>query len=433
VSNSAFEAGVAVRDITPAPGLPLWGYARRVGHSTGTLDPLHAKALVLRAGADTVALVSLDLGRVPLRASRERIRQRAAAAGVTRVILTATHTHHAPTMELPDAAHTRLIEDRIGEVVEEAARSLRPAKIGVGRTQFDIAHNRRLIRDGRCLMLWRNEERMPTSPRDPEAGVVRIDATDGAPLAVLVNFACHPVVMGPNNLDYSADYPGELCRIVKEQTGAECLFLQGACGDVNPYLDKTPLEDGAVEAMRAVGRECAEAVLAVLSNIETTVPAQPSLKLSEKDIPVGMRWDLRDPEVQQFFRRQYGRMLDIYLEEMRGDLEVPLAVLLVNNTLALAFVPGEFFTRHQLALKENSPVPDTFLCGYANDFHLYFPPVRDAALGGYGGSVATYVGLGAAETLLTQACIEVGRLSGQLRPQPIPEDFQLVDYDPNEA
>lgn len=431
--GSAFEAGVARQDITPEPGVPMWGYSDREGPATGTLDPLYARTVVFRTPEDSIALVTLDLGRVPAREACDRIRDRVAKAGVGRVIFTASHTHQGPVLEFDDAPHAQMIEQRIGDCIEAAAKSLRPARIGVGRTEFDVSHNRRFIKDGKCYMLWRNEERMPTSPLDREAGLIRIDGEDGKPIAVLVNFACHPVVLGPSNLQYSADYVGEMARTVSEQTGAECLFLQGGCGDINPYLDKTPIDQGGVEAMRSVGRACGEAVLAALPAIKTAAPETPSLAYAEKDVTVGTRWDLTEPAVQKFFRDRYGSLFDRYLKDLKPDLAVPLAVLVLNGSLALACMPGEMFVQYQLELKKNSPVANTFLCGYANDFHLYFPTVRDAAIGGYGGSTATYVGIGAGDKLVTEAEIEIGKLAGKLRPSPTPEDFQVVDYPPKPA
>jgi len=432
-TGGTFEAGVAVRDITPEPGVSMWGYSDRSGPATGTLDPLHARALVIRAGGEAVAVVTLDLGRVPMKAPSARIRERAKAAGVANVFMAASHTHHAPMMEAEDAPYAKRIEQLIGDAVEEAAGKLQPARIGVGRAQIDVAHNRRLVKDGKVYMLWRNEERRPTSPVDKEAGIIRVDTADGKPLAVMVNFACHPVVMGPSNLQYSADYVGEMAKLVKEKTGAECLFLQGGCGDINPYLDKTPIDEGGVESMRGTGRACAEAVLGVFEKIETAAPAQPSVKYAMKPVTVGTRWDLNDPEVQQVFKSMYGQLFDKYLADLKGDLAVPLAVLVLNDNLALAGMPGELFVQYQLDLKEDSPIRDTFLCGYASDFHLYFPTVRDAALGGYGGTVATYVGLGAGDKLVTEACIEIGRLAGRLHAVPRPEDFNLVDYEAGQA
>jgi len=423
-----FLVGVSTRDITPEPGLALWGYSDRKSNATGTLDPLFARAMVCRAADKTVALVTLDLGRVPAPAVCDRIRARAKGAGVDYVFMAASHTHHAPAMEAEDAPHVKAMEKSIGDIIEDAVKKLQPARIGVGRAQFDIAHNRRkLLDDGRCLMMWRNEEKVPTEPVDKEAGIIKITTADGKSLAVIVNFACHPVVMGPSNCQYSADYVGEMARIIKEQVGGECLFLQGACGNINPYLDKTPLDKGGVESMRSVGRTCAEAVLAALKGIEAAAPAKPSVVFDEKKVAVGTRWDLTNPANQEVLRKAYGPRFDTYLKSIEPNLPVALSVVVLNGDVALVGMPGEIFVQYQLALKAGSPVRNTFLCGYANGFYGYFPTVRDAAAGGYGGTVATYVGLGAGDRLLSEAEISVGMLTGTLRPLCAPTDFVLLE------
>lgn len=428
---SAFMAAVAIVDITPEPGAPLWGYSERTGVATGTLDPLYAKAIVFRAGGKTCALVSLDLGRVPLADACERIRQRAQRAGVDYVFLAATHTHHAPVMELRDAPYVAAIESRIGDCIEEAVRKLQPARIGIGRTEIDVAHNRRkILKDGRCFMIWRNEDRIPTEPVDKEAAIIKLTAADGAPVATLVHFACHPVVMGQSNCRYSADYVGEMARIVKETTGAECVFFQGACGNINPYLDKTPIEQGGLKAMRSVGRECAKQVLDVLQKIEARTPQKPMITFVEKPVTVGMRWDLNDPPSLEALRSVSGPMYNVYIGSATTDLATPLGVVVLNGDLAFVGMPGEIFVQYQLALKAGSPLRNTFLCGYANGYYAYFPTVRDAAAGGYGGTMTTYVGLGAGDKLVVEAEIEIGRLIGRLKPTCSPEDFVLLETGP---
>lgn len=437
VNPSGLMAGVAARDITPPPNVQMWGYGDRKGPSTGTLDPLHARTLVLNVDDQAVAIATMDLGRVPRPKVLDEIRRRVKRAGVTNVIFTASHTHGGPVMEVDTAPHIRNIADKLAECIEEAASTLQPVKIGVGSVAFDVSHNRRRITpDGKCEMLWRNEKKLPTSPVDHEATIIKFEAADGKSLATVVHFACHPVVLGPDNLEYTADYVGEMCRIVKEKTGAECLFLQGGCGDINPYLDKTPRDKGGVESMHAVGKECADAVLAALPRITASGPPTASLDYSEKMVEVGTRWDFSDPKQQDVFRGVYGRIFDSYLADLKEDLAVPLSVLLINDEIALAFMPGELFTRHQLDLKMHAPLwPEAestqrhraLLVGYANDFHLYFPTVKDAAAGGYGGVAATYVGLGAGEKLVLEAQVEIGRLTKRLKDFCSPDEFKVVD------
>src|SRR4029077_16744936 len=152
---------------------------------------------------------------------------------------------------------------RMVAAIQEAARRLVPARIGTGWGQTFIGFNRRYLRlDGSVQMFWRNETKISTTfPVDPTVGVIRFDRADGSPLAILVHYSCHPVVLGPENLDYSPDYPGEMRRYVEQQLGGMAFFLQGAPGDINPYYDKTTLIEDAVALMKETGRKLgAEAV-----------------------------------------------------------------------------------------------------------------------------------------------------------------------------
>ena len=77
--------------------------ARHDSPSKGTLDPLMAKAIVIAAGSEKVALVGIDLGRGPTEAMMKKIREEIAAkAGIKHVLITGSHTHHGPVIELID-------------------------------------------------------------------------------------------------------------------------------------------------------------------------------------------------------------------------------------------------------------------------------------------------------------------------------------------
>lgn len=434
LAAAEFAAGVAATDITPGPGLITWGYGANAPKTTGVLDPLYARALVIRAGDDTAAIVTLDLGRPPLPGSVARIRKRAKALGVDHVMITASHTHQAPPMDV-DAPYTRKIEQQIGDTIEAALKGLVPAKIGVGRTTIDIAHNRRkILENGQCMMIWRNAEMLPLGPVDQEAGLISVTDAHDKPMAVLVNYACHPVVLSWDNTLYSADWVGEMARVVKEATGAECLFLQGGCGDINPYLDKTPLADGGLEAMRTVGRTAAYRVLHALNSFRAEPPAAPSIAVSERRVVVGTRWDLTDKKNERTLRAIVSDALyDKYLKNVKPDLSVPVQVMLLNGDLALVGMPGEMFVQFQLDLKTHSPLKNTFLVGYANEFHVYFPTIKDSVAKGYGAVMNTYVGVGAGHRLVTEALIDIGALMGKLSPDPTPEDFQLLEGGPRDS
>jgi len=218
----ALRAGVAKVDITPAPGLPMYGFLDRLKDnkfSTGTLDPLYARILVLQAGEKRLALVTLDLGRTFRESELVQLRQQLkASAGVSFLIVTASHTHSGPNILDKDAGgrlqgwETSAIE-KISAAVVEASGHLVEARIGAGRGEGYIGYNRRQLQpDGIVKMLWTNPGKQPTSPLDPTVFLMRVDDAEGEPLAILVNYACHPVVFGSDNLCYSSDFVGVMRR-----------------------------------------------------------------------------------------------------------------------------------------------------------------------------------------------------------------------------
>ncbi len=434
--GDALLAGVATVDITPEPGKMLWGYSNRTHAATGTLDPLMAKAVVLRAGGNSVAIVSLDLGRTPEEAVLAKVRERTKAdCGVANLFITASHTHHAPAMEAsPEKPnpYADKVGQQIAEIICTAARHLEPVRIGVGRGTADFSHNRRkFLPDGRVAMQWRNANREPTEPVDREVATIRLDRADGTLLAVLFNYACHPVVMGSDNYQYSADYVGTACATVEEQLKTKCLFLQGGCGNINPYMDKTPLDQGGVEEMRKMGRALGELLVRTARETATSRPPAASLQYEARQVPVRVRWDIHDPEVRAILSKVYGARFDNYLSKtIAGNvLQCTLTTVLIDGNLALVGMPGEIFVQFQTALKSRSPVASTFLVGYTQGYYGYFPTLRDAAAGGYGGKTATYVEPGAGERLTDEALITLYKMTGQLHDVPRPEDFKLIEYD----
>jgi neutral ceramidase len=434
VSASAdFRAGAAKVDITPEPGLTSWGYSPPPT-MTGTLDPLHAKAVVVQSGDMTAAIVTLDLGRVLLPHLLDEIRVRVAKEGVDHVMFTASHTHQAPPADV-DTDYTRKMAQQMGDCILEALKNLKPATIGVGRTTINIASNRRkILENGQCMMVWRNEGQADIGPVDHEAGIIRIDSEDGDAIAVLTNYACHPVVLSSDNTKYSADWVGEMGRVIEEATGAVSLFLQGGSGDINPYLDKTAVKNGGIEAMRSVGRTAGNAVLQALQGIPTVAPETPSVKVSTKRVEVGTRWDVSKKENQATLKQVYGDyMFDKYLSKLPADLSVPISVLMLNENLAFATMPGEPFVQYQLDLKNLSPVENTFMVAYTDEFHIYIPTIKDSAARGYGAAANTYVGVGAGDRMLTELLLDIGRLSGKISDEPTVNDFVLLEGGPEDT
>lgn len=404
----------------------MWGYSNRQSPATGTLDPLYARVLVLEAGRQSLALVDIDLGRPFGPASLQWLRN-AARQDVSFLILTATHTHSGPVIQddYPGgkpAWETAALE-KIAQAVAAARKNLTDVQIGVGYGIAFIGHNRlRLNSDGSVSWFERNLTELPTAPVDGTVSVLRIDKPDGQPLAILVNYACHPVIFGSDNLRYSADFPSVMTRTVEQAFGTKPLtfFLQGAPGDINPYFAVTPLEQDAIrmrdQAGQTLGREAAK----IAEGIHTRPDPNADLQFAEDLVNVGLRWD------RQQFRAAtiavFGATGSDPFAPKLDNIQLPVTTILINRSIAILCMPGEPFVEYQIAWRERSPVRDALFIGYANGYNGYFPTIRSATLGGYGaGNPATWVEVGAGDRMIDTGVTRINRMLGRLHE--LPEDF----------
>ena len=428
--SSRFTAGVARADITPPPGVELWGYSNRSGPATGTHDPLYARILYLDDGRNSVSIVTLDLGRSFGRPQIAYVRQRIQSTNrkSDEVMFIASHTHSGPVIDedydqVPDWEQRAL--NKIVEAINTARQQAVAARIGVGYGQVILGHNRRYIQsDGTVKMLWRNSTGQPTGVIDPSVGVIRVDDASGKPLALLVNYACHPVVFGPDNLRYSADYPGAMARTAEADwrgTGNNdpiCFFLQGAPGDINPMLDKTPLAENAEAEMHRVGETIGREVARVSRTIQTEAPVNPDIAYFSEDLSFKNRWS--QESLRRAITAAYGpNPAPRYFRYLNDPIAAPVTTVVLNKQIALVGLPGEPFVGLQLLLKQRSPLAATFMCGYTNGYIGYFPTIRDAVVGGYGANtIVTRVEVGAGERMVDRGLIHIYRALGKLKDKP---------------
>lgn len=429
--TQSFEAGVATVELTPPVGYSMWGYGDRKGVSQGIRDPLMAKALVLKSPENSLAIVTMDIGRCFDKDLLEMIDSEVKSnCGVENVMLVASHTHQGPDMEArtwPSKEHPwqDAAARKVAGVICEACDDSKPAKLGYGMGYVELGHNRRYRKpDGAVRMMWRNETRHPTGPIDPAVTMLRVDDMDGKPLALLVNYACHPVVFGPDNLLLGADYPGMMMKTVEEELGGACMFGQGACGDINPYPDKTLLYANAEREMERAGKRMGEEVLRVARTIETSVPAEPKIGCERETVTFDSRWkSLADPaafdQIAKSFApyvEQYGEeFIKAYIARRVKPAEVLLTTSVVNGEYLFAGFPGEFFVDFQRDLRRRSPVKKTFFFGYCNGYQGYFPTIDAAVEGGYGaGDFTSVVEVGAGERLVDKSLIHTYKLLGKL-------------------
>lgn len=434
-AQSGLKAAVAKVDITPKTHEVMWGFEERVTPATSTLDPLYARILVLEAGGKRLAIVTVDLGRSFGEASLDRLQEQVQkSSGISCLLVTASHTHSAPIVNDEYGAAgppewERNALDAIATGVSAAAGRLQEARIGVGTGSVLIGHNRlRVNDDGTVSWFERNPTMIPTSPVDPTVTVVRIDNMAGEPLAVLINYACHPVVLGQDNLQYSADFPAITNRVVEKSLGGsvESFYVQGAPGDINPYYANMPVAQDAVKLRDWTGVRLGEEAARVAKSIHTENPSTPGIDFRQETMHFKLRWD---PE--QFHAALLKMLGPKTFELMGGTVRTPIearvTTVLIDRQIAIATIPGEPFVDFQESWRARCPVPVALFFGYTNGYHGYFPTIHAASRGGYGAaSASTWVEVGAGERVLDWAVAQAYDMLGKL--SNLPDDLKQSPY-----
>lgn len=385
-------------DVTPPAGHPLDGYADRVGVSTGTADPLRADLIWLGSDDDPGVLwLTLDALAVDTRLAQDLGAAAAGAAGIDpdRVLVCASHSHSAPagwTDPLhPGVAYPR--EPSLAEALVTAVGAVRLSRRPVTASWTSVT----------TAGLGANRTH-PDGPYDGTAGVLVL-RHDGDVASLLVDFACHPTVLGPENLSWSADWPGATRhRLRTTYPGAVVAFLQGAAGDVSPRFTRRSRSFAEVDRLGAL---LADPVVAALGNTATEHPLSgvPQLRRSTVRLPVRPLPDTATSAAQiaaaelaaelpavaaAAGRDAGGRLARSRLEGARAQqamlaglpdsIELPISAVTFGD-VAWAHLPVELFVSLGRRITAAGVHPVTRVVGYTDG---YFGYVVDAeAAGGY--------------------------------------------------
>lgn len=248
--QSCCRFGIARADITPPIGMyhRMWGAAKH-DRSTGVHRPLTATVTILQnAAAATSAeslqvIVAIDhciLEQHEVDGIKAAIETRANISPVAVVVL-CSHTHAAGLMnrdrvDLPGGdlipEYLDGVHATVGELADKAKQQIVDASIVYGTGHCDLAAHRDF---------WDEENELwvcgpnPDGTSDDTVLVARVMDEADRTLATIVNYACHPTTLAWDNTLVSTDYPGAMREVIEEATGAPCVFIQGAAGDLGPH------------------------------------------------------------------------------------------------------------------------------------------------------------------------------------------------------
>ena len=386
--SGTLQVGAAKVDITPSADaeLPMSGYAGRREGFKRIHDHIYARAIVLSDGERMAALVAWELIGVP-DAIWEELSQRIARESgipVECLLLIAVHDHAAPSPfgmygnnSPKSAVYTKQVEDATVEAVRSAKENLQPAKIGIGTGRAYVNINRREYSHENGWWLGYNRE----GPSDKTVTVVRFDTMSGRPIAFIINYAVHAVVMGDENYEISGDLAGATSRYVenyyrgrredapRDDAGAAiqpqaeqttdrtvAMWTSGAAGDQNPVSLARGSDFTMVEALgRILGEEAVRVAAAIHTTGQVRVWGRqqvftcPGRKLEAGPVPRrDYKWDDADP------------------------VHIRLSLLMIND-VALAGVSGEVLTMIHEHLKKQSDSVRTVMVTHTNGSSGYIP------------------------------------------------------------
>lgn len=411
-------AGVARRDITPPVGIRNrnWGPST-VDTADGVHRPLTLTALALQAhDGDPVLLMAADATWWRRVADHTALRDAvldALGLGDAQLLLSLSHTHAGAVLCADDrdldggeliAGYLETFRDAAIDAGRASLAALAPATVAWGIGHCDVAANRDLDLDGRAVVGFN-----PDRPADDTLLTGRVCAADGTVVATVVNYACHPTTLAWQNRKLSPDYVGALRDTVEAATGAPCLFLQGASGELAPreqytgdpeladrhgaaighaavatLLTMPPLatalrltgvvESGAPLAMwQAVPVELSQTLRATVT--EVALPLRPLPTLAELE----QQWSGIDPRSRDERLRRARQLRDGYLDLVNSPSSVVHRVwtLRVGDAIVVAH-PGEAYSAFQTELRRRWPQRAVVVANLTNGPGFVYVPDAQA-------------------------------------------------------
>lgn len=356
-----FQAGVAVVDVTPEKLLPVTGGLGTPSPTTKKAGTLDVRALVL-ADADTrIAIVSVPFIGFPT-VSANNVRAKVKGIPPENIMIGSTHTHSAPDMYAfldekgnctADLDYVAWVIGRAAEAINEAAASLRPAKlkIAAGKAEGKIAYNYY------APQLY-----------DPRVNVLQAIGVDGKPFATLVNYAIHPEVIGPKQGIISPDMVGPLHDRIAGQGGGTGVFMNSAQGGMVTADCRGP--DGkdiqTWEECIRIGSLLADESMRIVK--DAPIQENPDVWCGARPIT----FPVDNPGFRVIIK---GSPLKY---EMSDDFKVTTQMNLVNvGTAQMLTIPGEALPNIGYYLKRNMRGQANFLLGLTNDAFGYIMVKED--------------------------------------------------------
>jgi neutral ceramidase len=412
------RAGAYAIDISPLkfPVIVNGGMTERTADKI--TDRLHARCLLLDDGTTKVAIAVVDSCMVPrdLLDEAKEIASKATGIPTSRMLISATHTHSAPSVHGclgsdKDEEYARFLAPQIAKGIIEAHSRLQPARIGwaFGKDEKNVACRHWIMKPGTAQTNPFGGTKddvaqmnpgpanpnaiRPTGTPDPAVPVVSIQTPDGQPLAIYSAYSLHYVgKTTPVSSDYFAVFCDEMARRLKADQNPTFMAALANATSGDTWLMDYSQPTRREYSLEGVASDVATAAMEAYNKIEYYDWAPIAMEESLLECGVRMPSAEEVAAAQEFMKSFEGRkpktVPEVYaretvlLSQMPPTRELKLQALRIGP-LGIGTIPNETYGSTGLYIKEHSPLKSTFVVELANGCEGYIPPPELHPLGGY--------------------------------------------------
>ncbi|MBN1347746.1 MAG: hypothetical protein JXQ73_33985 [Phycisphaerae bacterium] len=412
---TVLRAGAAAVDITPVkfPVIVNGGFLERTADKAHW--PLHARCLALDDGRARVAIAVVDTCLMPreLLDEAKAIAHRATGIPTERMLISATHTHSAPSVMGAlgtgvDEGYARTLPGKIAEAIERACKNLAPAEVGWAVVKdFEHTNCRRWIRrpdkvdvdpfGGRTVRAmmhpgYQNPDYLgPAGPVDADLSIVSVRSRQGRPIAVLANYSMHYFGAPAVSSDYYGLFADKLAGLIggeKAEPPLVAMMSQGTAGDLHWMDYAKPKKSLTIDVYtEGVARVGYGAYKLITYRRDASIDMREKAMTLRRRVPDAGRLAWAKAILAKMAGRIPRDRVEVYAREQVMLAEEPTRELKLQavriGEVGIAAIPCEVYGITGLRLKARSPLRPTINVELANGCEGYIPPPEQHVLGGY--------------------------------------------------
>ncbi len=408
-----FSVGYSRKIVNPDEAIPLVGYGneetrylQEIGH-----DITVAVIAISDGEGNDILIINTDMCTTssawgdPMR----NLVYAATNVPLERIYISSNHSHSAPKVSGSNEKVVRYqqkVFDYTAEAAVEAMADRKKATMETGSIETEnlnfVKHYQYVDENGEMQYFGDNfgtavynETTQHTTEVDPTMHLLRFKR-EGEKDLIVVNWRAHPhFTGGSKKYVLSSDYPGAFREAVERQIGVDCVYLQGACGNVNSSTRLA--EERRTTDVRTFGSLLAGYAIEGLENNMTqvdtgTIKTQyyeyygeinhtfDSLLVQAKTVSSVWAqtnsWDECRPYMTPYgIRSPYhaNAIVANYSRSKEADGLLRMNAVTIGDSFCFVTFPGELFDTISAGVEEGSPFKSTMLIGYSNGHIGYLP------------------------------------------------------------